>query len=161
MASAHEQREADTGAYVCVDYELGDEPQGVDPRSLLENIFSESGASLVQHELPVVAIFNDPSAAMEAAIIGQWRAQREINDPCRKLRIGVHSGTLAEAIAVLACSNGNQIIFSGAIDNATGGALDARPMGLVQLWADSDPTQLWLSTDSRPDIDGRPLRLPT
>ena len=161
MASALDRKEAGLDTYVCVDYELVDEPQGVDPRSLLESIFSDNDAEFIPHDLPVVAMFDDPPAAVEAAIVGQWRVQREINDSCRRLRIGVHMGSLAEAIAVLAYANGNQIIFSGAIDVATGGALDARPMGLVKVWADSEPTQLWLSTDSRPDIDGRPLRIPT
>ncbi|MBM46188.1 MAG: hypothetical protein CL458_08050 [Acidimicrobiaceae bacterium] len=161
MAPAPERQEAGPLIYVCVDYEAGDNPQGLDPCTLVEEIFSDNGADLIDHELPVVAAFDDPSIAMEAAVVGQWRVQREINDPNRKLRIGVHLGSLVEALAVLGCSNGNQIIFSGAVDVATGGALDARLMGQAQLWVDSEPTQLWLSTDSRPDIDGRPLRIPT
>lgn len=161
MTAPPERKEEESGTYVCVEFEIGGEPLGPDPRTLVETIFMDNGANLIEHELPVLAAFDDPAKAVEAAIVCQWRVQREIDDPCRKLRIGVHSGSLSEAIAVLECSNGNQIIFSGAIDVATGGALDARPMGLATIWADSKPTQLWLSTDSRPDIDGRPLRIPT
>jgi len=151
----------DLATYVCVDYEIDGVTQGLEPKSLIESIFLGSGASLIDHQLPVVASFEDPTTAVEASIVGQWRVQREINDPHRKLRIGVHVGSLSETVAVLNCSNGNQIVFSGAVDLATGGALDARPMALANIWTDSEPTQLWLSTDSRPDIDGRPLRIPT
>ena len=150
-----------TPTFVCVDYEIEGTPVGLDPTQLLIDVFSSNGALLVEHELPVVASFEDPAVAMEASIIGQWRTQREINDPSRRVRIGVHIGDLREAIAVLNCSNGNQIVFSGQVDAFTGGNLDARPMALARIWPDSDPVQLWLSTDSRPDIDGRPLRVPT
>ncbi len=160
-SSNPDTKDHDLATYVCVDYEIDGVPQGLEPKSLVENIFSDSGASLIDHQLPVVASFEDATTAVEASIVGQWRVQREINDPHRKLRIGVHVGSLSETVAVLECSNGNQIVFSGAVDLATGGALDARPMALVNIWTDSEPTQLWLSTDSRPDIDGRPLRIPT
>tara|TARA_Y100001970_G_scaffold272911_1_gene370207 strand:- start:16630 stop:17130 length:501 start_codon:yes stop_codon:yes gene_type:complete len=147
--------------YVCVDYELEGEPQGKNPKNFLEEIFLAGGAALINHELPVVASFDDVGVAMEYAVVAQWRTQREINDRNRKLRIGVHFGELDHALAVLGCANGNQIVFSGTVDSATGGILDARPMALANIWSDLEPTQLWLSTDSRPDIDGRPLRVPT
>ena len=160
-SSNRDTKDHDLVAYVCVDYEVDGVPNGPEPKSLIESIFLDSGASLIEHQLPVVASFEDPAAAVEASIVGQWRVQREMNDPHRKLRIGVHVGSLSETVAVLDCSNGNQIVFSGAVDLATGGVLDARPMAVAKIWADSEPTQLWLSTDSRPDIDGRPLRIPT
>ena len=150
-----------TPTFVCVDYEIEGTPLGLDPTRLLIEVFLSSGASLADHQLPVVASFEDPAAAMEASIVAQWRTQREINDPSRKVRVGVHMGRLWEAVAVLNCSNGNQIVFTGEVDTITGGTLDARPMALAQIWPGSDPVQLWLSTDSRPDIDGRPLRVPT
>ncbi len=147
--------------YVCIDYEVDGEPQCEDPQNFLEEILSAGGATLIDYELPIVASFDDVGVAMEQAIVAQWRTQREINDRDRKLRIGVHLGELDHAVAVMRCANGNQIVFSGTVDSATGGILDARPMALVNIWSDSEPTQLWLSTDSRPDIDGRPLRIPT
>jgi hypothetical protein len=56
-------------------------------------------------------------------------------------------------------TNGNQIIFTQEIDIATNGMLDARLLGNFKL-SDSEPVrQLWLSTDSRPKIDARPVRL--
>ena len=147
--------------YECIDYEVDGEPQGEDPQNFLEEILSAGGATLIDYELPIVACFDDVGVAMEQAIVAQWRIQREINDRDRKLRIGVHLGELDHAVAVMRCANGNQIVFSGTVDSATGGILDARPMALVNIWSDSEPTQLWISTDSRPDIDGRPLRIPT
>lgn len=158
-SSSPDTKDRDLATYVCVDYELDGVPKGLDPTSLIESIFSDSGASIIDHELPVVASFTDPTAAVEASIVGQWRVQREINDAHRKLRIGVHLGELAEAIVVMKCANGNQIVFSGTVDLATDGTLDARPMAVLQFA--TGPTQLWLSTDSRPDIDGRPLHIPT
>ncbi|MFL2987116.1 MAG: hypothetical protein ACJZ57_07720 [Candidatus Poriferisodalaceae bacterium] len=158
-SSNRDTKEHDLVAHVCVDYEIDGVPNGAEPKSLVESIFSDSGASFFDHQLPVVASFEDPAVAVEASIVGQWRVQREINDPHRKLRIGVHLGDLGEAIVVMKCANGNQIVFSGTVDLATNGTLDARPMGVLQLA--TGPTQLWLSTDSRPDIDGRPLRIPT
>ena len=146
---------------MCIDYEVDGEPQGRDPQNFVEEILVAGGAAMISHDIPVVASFDDVGAAMEHAIIAQWRTQREINDRDRKLRIGVHLGELDHAIAVMRCANGNQIVFSGTVDSATGGMLDARPMALANIWSDSEPTQLWLSTDSRPDIDGRPLRIPT
>ena len=160
-SSNRDTKDHDLVAYVCVDYEVDGVPNGPEPKSLIESTFLDNGASLIEHPLPVVASFEDPAAAVEASIVGQWRVQREINDPHRKLRIGVHVGSLSETMVVLDCSNGNQIGFSGAVDLATGGVLDARPMAVAKIWTDSEPTQLWLSTDSRPDIDGRPLRIPT
>jgi hypothetical protein len=147
--------------YVCVDYEIVGIPQSVEPTELVTEIFEAKGALIVSHESAVVACFDDPANAVEAAVVAQWRTQRDINDPGRKMRVGIHLGDLSHALAVLGCSNGNQIVFSGQIDDVTGGTLDARPMVRAQLWADGEPVQLWLSTDSRPDIDGRPLRLPT
>ena len=160
-SSDRDTKAHDRAAYVCVAYEVDGVPTGPAPQSLIESIFLDNGASLIEHQLPIVASFEDPAAAVEASIVGQWRVQREINDPHRKLRIGVHVGSLSETMVVLDCSNGNQIVFSGAVDLATGGVLDARPMAVAKIWTDSEPTQLWLSTDSRPDIDGRPLRIPT
>ena len=133
---------------MCIDYEVDGEPQGRDPQNFVEEILVAGGATMINHDVPVVASFDDVGAAMEHAIV-------------RKLRIGVHLGELDHAIAVMRCANGNQIVFSGTVDSATGGMLDARPMALANIWSDSEPTQLWLSTDSRPDIDGRPLRIPT
>ncbi|MDP7067616.1 MAG: hypothetical protein QF637_08345 [Acidimicrobiales bacterium] len=150
-----------SSTYVCIDYEVAGDPQGADPANLLSEVFVAGGATLLDHPLPIVASFDDAGAAMEVAIVAQWRTQREINDARRKLRIGVHLGELADALAVMECSNGNQIVFSGTVDVATGGTLDARPMALANIGRTSEPTQLWLSTDSRPDIDGRPLRIPT
>ena len=147
--------------YVCVDYEIVGIPQRAEPTELVTEIFEAKGALLVDHETSLVACFDDPANAVEAAVVAQWRTQRDINDPGRKMRIGIHLGDLSQAFAVLGCSNGNQIVFSGQIDVETGGTLDARPMVRAQLWPDIEPVQLWLSTDSRPDIDGRPLRLPT
>ncbi|HIF67350.1 MAG TPA: hypothetical protein EYG17_04365 [Acidimicrobiia bacterium] len=147
--------------YVCVDYEIVGIPQSVEPTELVTEIFEAKGALIVDHETSLVGCFDDAANAVEAAVVAQWRTQREINDPGRKMRIGIHPGDLSQALAVLGCSNGNQIVFSGQIDDVTGGTLDARPMVRAQLWADGEPVQLWLSTDSRPDIDGRPLRLPT
>ena len=160
-SSNRDTKDHDLVAYGCVDYEVDGVPNGPEPKSLIESTFLDNGASLIEHQLPVVASFEDPAAAVEASIVGQWRVQREMNDPHRKLRIGVHVGSLAETVAVLDWANGNQIVFSGAVDLATGGVLDARPMAVAKIWTDSEPTQLWLSTDSRPDIDGRPLRIPT
>jgi hypothetical protein len=147
--------------YVCVDYEIVGIPQSVEPTELVTEIFEAKGALIVDHETSLVGCFDDAANAVEAAVVAQWRTQREINDPGRKMRIGIHPGDLSQALAVLGCSNGNQIVFSGQIDDVTGGTLDARPMVRAQLWDDGEPVQLWLSTDSRPDIDGRPLRLPT
>ena len=148
-----------SSTYVCIDYEIDGDPQGADPVNLITEVFLAGGASLIDHPLPIVASFDDAGTAMEAAVVAQWRTQREINDATRKLRGGVHLGELAEAIVVMKCANGNQIVFSGTVDLATDGTLDARPMALLQFAA--GPTLLWLSTDSRPDIDGRPLRIPT
>jgi hypothetical protein len=147
--------------YVCVDYEIVGIPQSVEPTELVTEIFEAKGALIVDHEMSLVGCFDDAANAVEAAVVAQWRTQRDINDPGRKMRIGIHLGDLSQALAVLRCSNGNQIVFSGQVDAETGGTLDARPMVRAQLWADGEPVQLWLSTDSRPDIDGRPLRLPT
>lgn len=147
--------------YVCVDYEIVGIPQSVEPTELVTEIFEAKGALIVDHEMSLVGCFDDAANAVEAAVVAQWRTQRDINDPGRKMRVGVHLGELSQALAVLRCSNGNQIVFSGQVDAETGGTLDARPMVRAQLWADGEPVQLWLSTDSRPDIDGRPLRLPT
>ena len=146
--------------YACIDYEIVGIPQSVEPSELVTEIFESMGALIVDHETFFVGCFEDPANAVEAAVIAQWRTQREINDPGRKMRIGIHLGDLSQALAVLGCSNGNQIVFSGQIDDVTGGTLDARPMVRAQLWPDGEPVQLWLSTDSRPDIDSRPLQLP-
>jgi len=106
----------------------------------------------------VAAVFGDAATAAESAIVGQWNAQRLDRDPLPKLRIGVaESTTVAEALADAA--NGNQILMSSAVDAATGGLLDARPIGLVRLPGADQPSQLWLMTDSRPHVDSRPPRL--
>mgnify|MGYP001159400860 FL=1 len=147
--------------YVCFDYEINGVPSGSDPTPLISAVLAEHGAAAVELNGLIWAEFSDSAAAVEAAIVSQWRVQREIKDDARKLRVGVHRGSLNQTHLVLACANGNQIVFTQAVDEATGGTLDARPMQRVALWSETEPTQLWLSTDSRPDIDGRPLRVRT
>ena len=87
-----------SSTYVCIDYEIDGDPQGADPVNLITEVFLAGGASLIDHPLPIVASFDDAGTAMEAAVVAQWRTQREINDATRKLRVGVHLGELAEAI---------------------------------------------------------------
>ena len=110
-----------------------------------------------------VARFDAAAAAGEAAIVGQWNVQRLEPQPGFKLRVGLHSDesldrATAGAHALCEAANGNQILMSGAVDILSGGTLDARPMGVAQLPGDGGQTQLWLMTDSRPDVDPRPLR---
>jgi class 3 adenylate cyclase len=112
------------------------------------------------------AAFDDPAAAVEASIVGQWNVQRLERHPGVKVRVGLHveggqDGAAMGAAALSEVANGNQILFSGSVDAATNGLLDARPMGVVELEGMSAPTQVWMVTDSRPDVDGRPLRLPS
>ena len=111
----------------------------------------------------VHAVFDDAAAAVEAAVVAQWNVQK-MDDPGLKLRVGVHASAddqaaTAGSAAVASVANGNQILASGSVDQATGGVLDARPMGMIEL-ATEGPVQLWLMTDSRPDVDRRPLNLP-
>lgn len=123
----------------------------------------EDGAGVATDDGVLTARFGDPAAAVEAAVVGQWNVQK-LGSVGLKLRVGIHTdddpataAVGAEALADIA--NGNQILASGAVDVATGGMLDARPMGTVRL-AGAEPVQIWLMTDSRPDVDRRPLILP-
>ena len=115
------------------------------------------GAAIEAGGDQVAAGFGEASAAAEAAIVGQWNAQR-LDGETPKLRVGV--GDSEDSAAALAeAANGNQILMSAAVDLATGGMLDARPIGLVTLPGADESSQLWLMTDSRPDVDRRPPRL--
>lgn len=134
-------------------------------RGVFEQKIADAGGKPLADAL-VAAAFDDAAAAAEAAIVGQWSVQRLEEHPCVKVRVGVHADADREAATIGAAAlcevaNGNQIIMSGAVDTATGGVVDARPMGIVDLDGLGGPTQLWLVTDSRPDVDRRPLRIPT
>ena len=104
-----------------------------------------------------VLCFVEAAEAVEAAVVAQWKFQRSQSEA--KARIGIHIGDLSTALELVFVTNGNQIIFTQEIDIATNGMLDARLLGNFKL-SDSEPVrQLWLSTDSRPKVDARPVRL--
>ena len=135
-------------------------------REEFDRVFDTSGgvAEETTGSAVVVGCFAEPAAAVEAAVLGQWAVQRREPHPGVKARVGIHLAAAramsAEGAAALcAMANGNQIVVSGPVDTATGGTLDARPMGMVALAPTADPVQVWLMTDSRTDVDRRPLRL--
>ena len=70
---------------MCIDYEVDGEPQGRDPQNFVEEILVAGGATMINHDIPVVASFDDVGAAMEHAIVAQWRTRsRDSGNAMRK-----------------------------------------------------------------------------
>lgn len=150
---------------VCADLEILDADTAI-----VEQVLSLVGDSLVAAGgRPVDGdsgghSFDDCGAAVEAAIVAQWDAQRHDGGTTVKVRLGIHVAADDDSAAVGAralceTANGNQIVASAAVDAATGSMLDARPMGAHDV-PGVGMGLVWLLTDSRPHVDPRPLRLP-
>lgn len=143
--------------WVCATFEAEDKKNELEAQELLSSLLMDAGGVAVAHDCVLVLCFVEALEAMEAAVVAQWKFQRSQSEA--KARIGIHIGDLSTALELVFVTNGNQIIFTEEIDIATNGMLDARLLGNFKL-SDSEPVrQLWLSTDSRPKIDARPVRL--
>ncbi len=155
----HSEAMSDSSWFVAVGVEeiAGTETATAMATEFVGGILVERGGQVCDAPGSVVR-FVDAAAAVEAAVVGQWTAQRADPPLGVKVRIGIDSSEPG-ALALLRAANGNQILMSNAVDQATGGMIDARPMGMVILPGHDAPGSVWLSTDSRPDIDGRPPRL--
>jgi hypothetical protein len=143
--------------WVCATFEAQDKKNELKAQELLSSILVDAGGVAVAHDFVSVLCFGEAVEAVEAAVVAQWKVQRSQSEA--KARIGIHIGDLSTALELVFVTNGNQIIFTQEIDIATNGMLDARLLGNFKL-SDFEPVrQLWLSTDSRPKIDARPVRL--
>ncbi len=143
--------------WVCTTFEAQDKKNELEAQELLSSILVDAGGVAVAHDFVSVLCFVEAAEAVEAAVVAQWKFQRSQSEA--KARIGIHIGDLSTALELVFVTNGNQIIFTQEIDIATNGMLDARLLGNFKL-SDSEPVrQLWLSTDSRPKVDARPVRL--
>lgn len=145
--------------WVCATFEAKDKKNELKAQELLSSILVDAGGVAVAHDFVSVLCFEEAGEAVEAAVVAQWKVQRSQSKSEAKARIGIHIGDLSTALELVFVTNGNQIIFTQEIDIATNGMIDARLLGNFKL-SDSEPVrQLWLSTDSRPKIDARPVRL--
>lgn len=145
--------------WVCATFEAANKKIEIKAQELLCSILENAGGVAMAHDFATVLRFDEAREAVEAAVVAQWKVQRSQSKSEAKAQIGIHIGDLSTALELVRVTNGNQIIFTQEIDIATNGMLDARLLGNFKL-RDSEPArQLWLSTDSRPKIDARPVRL--